>query len=89
MDKLKEKFIKKAIVDFGLEVEPNICWFIDEHKIYYGVVNNGEVEKYLYGVLANNTFLIEYTSSENELDIQEWKTFIERYLEVPCLTELI
>lgn len=89
MNKLKEKYITQALIDFGLEVEPNIFWFMDERKVYYGKVSDGEVINYTYGTITSDSFLVEFMSSNDELDILEWKTFIETYLETVCITDLI
>lgn len=86
---LKEQFIQKALIDFGLEVADNILWFIDERKVYYGKVQEGVIIDYTYGTMNDNIFVMEYTLSKDDIDIEGWKSFIEKYLEIPCSTELL
>ncbi len=85
---LREKFIKKAIVDFGFELESGIYWFVDEKKIYYANVVDNTVIHYIHGNVFGEVFKIDFMSSEDELDKVEWKEFIERYLEISCVINL-
>ena len=83
MNDTQERYIKRAIRNYGIDLTHNTVWFIDEGKIFYGIKEiNGEISNYLSGHIWRNTFVIEYSTQKEILDIEQWYKFVTDTLEL-------
>lgn len=83
MNESQQRFFKRAIANYGIILNSEIVWFIDEGKIYYGrQQNNGEISDYLSGYIFGNTFVVDYSTQLENLDICGWDRFIINFLEM-------
>ena len=83
MNDAQQRYYKRAIANYGLELVANTMWFIDAGRIYYGKQeSNGEISDYLSGYISGNTFVVEYTTDNDGLDTNGWDSFIKTHLEL-------
>lgn len=78
-------YIKRAISNYGVPMESGVTWFIDEGRVYYADVSNGEISNYLSGFVSGNTFLVEYTTDNSALDNNNLSDFIRENLELTLI----
>ncbi len=83
MNDAQQRYFKRAIANYGIELDSRITWFIDEGRVYYGLKqSNGEISDYLSGYISGETFVVEYTTTKGELDSTWWKDFLANHLEL-------
>ena len=88
MNEQHDKYIQRAITNYGIQIDKDVRWFIDENKIYLGnTTQTGEivVVGYLSGFIFRSVFIIDYITANEILDIKEWKNFISTHLEMESI----
>lgn len=82
----EQRFLKRAMIHYGVSINSEVMWFIDSNKVYYGRKNNnGEISDYLSGYISGRTYAIDYSSLNEQLDIGEWKKFFAEHLHMDCI----
>lgn len=75
MNDTQQRFTRNAIKNYGINIGNETIWFIDDGKTFYGKqTNDGEIGDYLSGYISGNTFVVEYSSQEGNLDISDWES---------------
>lgn len=78
----QQRFLKRAIAQYGLRISSNVVWFIDEGTIYFGLEQAGEIVHYLSGYVSGKTFVVVYSTQNENLDSIGWDAFIANHLEL-------
>lgn len=81
MNVSEDKFIKRAILNYGIPLSDDIVWFSDNGIIFYGH-NSGNDINYMSGYISRTVFVITHIS-DGTLD--KWVQFVINYLELNYL----
>lgn len=82
MSPIHQKFIKRAIKDYGVRISPNVYWFTDDGMVFFGLEEATEISHFISGFISGNTFVVCYSTQLENLDSIGWKSFIATHLEL-------
>lgn len=78
----QQRYFKRAITNYGVDINIDTVWFIDEGKVYYGRKVAGEVVDFISGYIHGNVFIVDFITESERLDICGWDIFIRSNLEL-------
>lgn len=87
MNSDQQRFFKRAIYNYGVDINVNTVWFMDDGMIYYGKRVGYDIVNFIRGTIQNNVFVIDFISDCGKLDTCGWNIFLAEVLELEYINQ--